>query len=70
MAPRPRVPRLVRLAGLPHGEGVVATVTCRDTKQIRINITRARIDLALEAGDRRKFVQLAMLLRDLKRQAS
>ncbi|WP_162830328.1 hypothetical protein [Amycolatopsis palatopharyngis] len=48
---------------------MVETVTCRDTKQIRINITRARIDLALEAGDRRKFVQLAMLLRDLKRQS-
>jgi uncharacterized protein YpiB (UPF0302 family) len=39
-------------------------------QDIRTRITLARIDHALDAKDRGRFVRLAMLLRDLKRQAS
>lgn len=50
----------------------VGHVSYRDTavvQRLRITVVQARIDIALDAYDRRKFAQLAMLLRDLKAQA-
>ncbi|WP_162829951.1 IDEAL domain-containing protein [Amycolatopsis palatopharyngis] len=41
-----------------------------ETQQRRIRATMQRIDNALDRKDHRTFKQLAMLLRDLKRQAS